>query len=352
MGTSPVNIALIGFGRIAELVHLRTLMALPDVVVGAVAESDAQRLKRLWERAPHAGTFTDYHALLRDSEAEAVVICLPPAQHGAAAIAAFEAGKHIYLEKPITPSLAEADAVRAAWRASGRLGMMGFNFRYHPLYVQMRAIIASGQYGAVIAASSVFSTPTRQLPAWKEQRQTGGGVLLDLASHHIDLVRYLFAAPIACVSAFEHTLYAEADNATLHLRLESGVLVQSMFSMNSISQHRFEVSLEKARLVADLAQPEALEVCEGTTYLTRGQRMARALRSLSPRHFLRAPGYEPSFARALGVFAQAVRAGGDVSPDLDDGYRCLQVVEAAETAARTRTQVALAAPTPEASPAS
>lgn len=341
MGQAALHVGLIGFGRIAELVHLRVLTGLPHVYVAAVAEQDAARRKQVWLRSPQTGTFDDYHSMLRDAKIGAVVICLPPAQHAAAAIAAFNAGKHVYLEKPITPSLDEAEAVRTAWRASGKIGMMGFNFRYHPLYQQAKSVIQSGQYGAVIGARGVFTTPTRQLPPWKQTRATGGGVLLDLASHHVDIVHDIFGQEIVGVSALEHSQRVEADNATLQLRLASGALIQSFFSMNSISEHRFEIYLERAKLVADLAAPDALDIYEGTTYTSRKGRLQRGLATLAPRNLLRAAGYEPSFARSLGAFADAVRLNTAAKPDLDDGYRCLQVIIAAEAAARSDATVSL-----------
>jgi predicted dehydrogenase len=342
MAVAPVNIGLIGFGRIAELVHLRTLMSLPQVHVAAIAEADANRRRQMWQRSPQSGGFADYHDLLREADVQAVVICLPPALHAPAAIAAFEAGKHVYLEKPITPSLEEAKAVCVAWRESGRIGMMGFNFRFHPLYQRAKAVIESGQYGALVGARSVFTTPTRQLPLWKQQRGTGGGVLLDLASHHIDVIHDLFGQQVTGVSAFEHSQRVEADNATLHLRLESGALVQSFFSMNSVSEHRFEFYFEKAKVIADLAAPHALDIYKATTYVSRRQRLKRGLLALAPRTLASAPGYEPSFARSLGAFAEAVRSGSAVHPDMNDGYRCLQVVVAAEEAARSGRHVELA----------
>jgi predicted dehydrogenase len=342
----PLNVGLIGFGRIAELVHLRTLMSLPGVVVGGVSEHDPKRMQQVWQRAPHAGTFANYHDMLRDSEVEAVVICLPPAQHADAAIAAFQSGKHVYIEKPIAPSLEEAQAIHAAWRVCGKVGMMGFNFRCHPLYQQLRSLIREGAYGAVIGASSLFATQARQIPAWKEKRVTGGGVLLDLASHHVDLVGYLFPDPIVKVNAFEHSRNSEADNATLALRLESGALIQSLFSSNSVNVHRFEVYFENAKIVVDLAQPDSLEVFEKTTFITRSQKFATALRSLAPQRLLRTPGYEPSFSRALSAFASAVRSGDSADNSLmanvEDGCRCLEVILAAEESSRTKKQVDLA----------
>jgi predicted dehydrogenase len=340
-----LNIGLIGFGRIAELVHLRTLMSLPGVVVGGVSEHDPKRMQQVWQRAPHAGTFANYHDMLRDSEVEAVVICLPPAQHADAAIAAFQSGKHVYIEKPIAPSLEEAQAVHTAWRASGKVGMMGFNFRCHPLYQQLRALIRAGTYGAVMGASSLFTTQARQIPIWKEKRATGGGILLDLASHHVDLVGYLFPDPIMGVSAFEHSSQSEADNATLALRLESGALIQSLFSSTSVNAHRFEVYFQQAKVVVDLAQPDGLAVTEKTTFITRRQKLATALRSLAPRRLLRTPGYEPSFSRSLSAFASAVRSedGADHAhtANIDDGRRCLEVILAAEESSRTKKQVDL-----------
>lgn len=138
-----LKIELIGCGRIAQLVHLNILTSLPDVELVAIADSHSGRRKEAVRRAPKVVAFDNYQELLEMPEVEAVVICLPPALHADAAIASFEAGKHLYLENPIATSLADAREVVGAWRKAGTVGMIGFNYRFNLLYQSAKQFIQS-----------------------------------------------------------------------------------------------------------------------------------------------------------------------------------------------------------------
>src|SRR5262245_16729525 len=104
---SPLKVGLIGCGHIAQSTHLHVLTRLPDVDLVALAEVDATRRYEASRRAPAAIAVADYQELLALPDVEAVVICLPNALHADAAIAALEARKHVYLEKPLATTLAE-----------------------------------------------------------------------------------------------------------------------------------------------------------------------------------------------------------------------------------------------------
>ena len=111
-----VKLGLIGCGRIAELVHLNVITRLPEAKLVAIAECDATRREQLSRRAPKAALFEDYRELMQRCDLEAVVICLPPALHAEAAIAAFENRKHVYLEKPLATNIEDAKRVLLAWK--------------------------------------------------------------------------------------------------------------------------------------------------------------------------------------------------------------------------------------------
>lgn len=89
-------------------------------------------------------------------EVEAVVICLPPALHAEYAIAAFQAGKHVYLEKPIATNLLDARAVVEAWRKAGTVGMMGFNYCFNGLYQSAKQYVRSGPLGDLVPSERCF----------------------------------------------------------------------------------------------------------------------------------------------------------------------------------------------------
>jgi myo-inositol 2-dehydrogenase / D-chiro-inositol 1-dehydrogenase len=247
----PLKIGVMGCGGIARAVHLPLLSRLPQVEVVALAEADPERRAAAAKWARGASLFAGYPELLRESAAEAVLICLPNALHAEAAIASFEHGRHVYLEKPLATGLADARSVLSAWKTAGVTGMIGFNYRFNPLYQEARRQIASGRLGKLVGVRSVFATSAANLPAWKRSRAGGGGVLLDLASHHLDLVRFFFDQEICAVSADLRSLRSEGDSAVLQLRLSDGLLVQSLFSFRAVEEDRFEVYGETGKLTVD-----------------------------------------------------------------------------------------------------
>ncbi len=323
-----IDVGVIGCGRIAQLAHLGVLSRLPQVRVTAIADTDATKREVAAETAPHAKAYADYRALLHQSNVQAVVICLPPAFHARCAIEAFVAGKHVYLEKPIALNLNEATEVLEVWQNSGKVGMMGFNFRYNELYREMREQIAKEAIGELVAARSVFSAAARALPQWKRSRESGGGALLDLGSHHVDIARFLFNQEIVAARATTRSQRCQQDTAMLEMRTASGLIVSSFLSMSAIEEHRFDVYGFRGKVsLHRLAR--GTQVTRPSMPYDRIHRIWRSVADLHPANLLRGPG-EPSFAAALRAFVQAAKTGQQPHPDLLDGYRSLAVLDAAE----------------------
>lgn len=342
-----LRVGLIGCGRVGQSVHLEILTRLPNVELVALAEPDPRRREQARSRAPAARALAGYEDVLRLPDVDAVVICLPNALHADAAVAALEQGKHVYLEKPLATSLDQGQRILAAWR-TGLVGMIGFNFRFNSLYRAVRRLLGSDTLGELVGARTVFARPARPLPAWQQVRQSGGGVLLDLASHHVDLVCHLLRQDVRDVFAVVRSQRGEGDTAQLQLRLADGLPVQSFYSHNAVDDDRFEIYGSAGRLAVDRYGSLDVELSRpAENYrLVTLKRLWRGLRSL--RHGRRwlakmhAPAHEPSYTSALERFVAAARANRPAGPDFLDGYRSLAIIDAAEESARTGRVVAVA----------
>lgn len=341
---SDLRIGVAGCGRIASGVHLAALARLRHVRVAALAEADRARRERVAPRFPEAEPFDDFRAMIERAELDGVVVCLPPALHAEAAIAAFRAGRHVYLEKPIATSLEEATAVLEAWRSAGTVGMIGFNYRFHPAYRAAREILRSGRIGEPVAVRTVFSSAARPLPAWKRAREAGGGVLLDLGSHHLDLLPFLLERQVREVSASIRSRRSEEDTALLLLGLDGDLPVQSLFCFGTVDEDRIEVHGSSGELSVD-RYAGRVEVRPAEFEYTRWRRARGALRDVARglRDALHPPG-EPSYRLALEAFTETVRRRGPGEPGLDAGYRALGVALAAEEAAGSGKTVPVRAP--------
>jgi predicted dehydrogenase len=337
-----LRVALLGYGWVAEQIHLPVLMGLEGVDVVAIAEADATRREEVSHSLPDAAVFDRIETLLGDAQLDAAVITRPNALHASASVAAFKRRLHVYLEKPMAPTLAAAREVVAAWRAAGTTGMIGHNYRFGSLQGEARRLVAEGRIGRVVAVQTVFSTPSRDLPDWKRKRETGGGALLDLASHHLDLLPWLLRSRPLAISCHLRSVHSEDDTAAVRLEMEGGVAVHILATISSVEDDRIEIYGDAGRIVIDRYRSDRVEVHPTTLDGVRLLRVSNAVRAMTGLSYwqrkLRGEISEASFHKALNEFSRAAREGRPAKPDLDDGLRGLSLLDAAmRSAAESRT---------------
>lgn len=324
-----LRFGVIGCGVIAYWTHLRLLSNLRNATLVAAADPDPaarERARQLTGLAIDA----DPAALLARPEVDAVIISAPTGLHAPLAIAAAQAGKHIYLEKPIAIDAPGLERLEAAVRDSGVRFATGFNRRHHPLFVEARRCLDAGAIGPVRAVFSSFCEPLSQpgaMPAWKRERATGGGVLLDLGSHHIDLLRWFLRAEVTRSDLRLSSVATEHDEAWLSLRFTNAVESSAYFSFRAGRADFFEflgehgtlrVDRHRASLVPRVSRSHGYGV---RSALSVGSRDLWAWRLLR----LARPSYDPSYRLALQAFVD-----GHPGATLEDGRRSLDVILAAE----------------------
>lgn len=338
-----LRVGLLGCGRIARLSHLPVLAGLPGVELTAIAELDPGNREACRSLAPKATWFSHYHELLAASPLDAVVICLPPALHAEAAIASFERGLHVYLEKPLATTLKDGQRILHAWRRAGTTGGIGFNFRFHPLAIELRAAVARGVLGAPLGARTAFCAAGRELPEWKRRRASGGGALLDLASHQFDLLAYVLNQEMVEVSSLLESRVSEEDTALTQVRFSGGAVASVFTALSAVEHHSMEVIGPEGTLSFDRYQASRLLYSPARRDYGKAARLraAGAVLAAWPRALRDAllPQRERSFAQALAAFVAAARGRPSTGPDLDVGLQSLAMVLAAEQAARTGRQV-------------
>ncbi|MBV7339686.1 Gfo/Idh/MocA family oxidoreductase [Chloroflexi bacterium TSY] len=325
---NELKVGLIGCGHIAQMVHLNILTKLSGVKVIGLAEPDPERGAQAKKKTHKAQLFTDYHDLLSISDLDAVVICVPPALHTEVALAAFEAEKHVYLEKPMATNLTDAQTIVRAWERADTVGMMGFSYRFHPLYGKIKQILRTHKLGEITAVRTSFCSASKELPSWKQSRQSGGGILLDLAPHHIDMSNYLFQEQIVEASCQMRSQESEDDTALVTWQLESGLSIQSFFSCRSIDEERWEIYGTTGKLTFERFTG-LFELTSPTFQYGRPAQLMREIRTIigGIRRVTKTPG-EPSFQAALKAFVTAAGKGCSVTPSIQDGYRVQSILEA------------------------
>ena len=337
MTSEQLRVGVAGCGSIARQVHLPLLQRHRDVKLVAVADTNEDALAEAVRGSPDAKAYRSTEEMLGEAELDAVVVAVPPALHASAARAVFEAGLHVYLEKPMAPSLDDAAVIMRAWQRSGRIGVMGFNCRANPLHVRLWELMHAGRAGTIVYLQTFLASAARSLPDWKHQRASGGGVLLDLGVHHIDLIRFLTGRDITGVRASVSSRQSDQDTALLELQLEGGIGAHAFFSLAAAEGDHVEVHGDLARLAVDRYTSLDVQIIDNPG---RGFGVAgRVLRRVSAIQHLgralkarRAPLREPGYAFLLDRFIRAGLTGVaplDV-PDLADGFQATAVVAAAE----------------------
>lgn len=231
-----LKVGLIGAGSIAGA-HVRVYREYRDQVrLAAVCDIDAQAAQR---RAAEAGldgssrtVYTDAQAMLAQADIDAVDICTAHHLHAPLALAAIRAGKHVLLEKPLATTLADCRTLIDAAERAGVTLMVGQMQRYNPRYRAIHRLIQAGELGALRAVRlDAMQNMPDVMPhsAWLfDGAQAGGGVVMSVAIHKIDLARYL-VGEVKQVSALRRTVRepfrnGAEDYAAALLEFENGAI--------------------------------------------------------------------------------------------------------------------------------
>lgn len=337
-GADLIKVGVVGAGRIAERVHIPNLSRIPGVVVEGVVDPDAERRKVIRSRWPETPVFETTDDLLGSRAPEALIVCTPPENHAEGARQALAGGTHLYLEKPIATRSAEARDIVQSWR-SPKTAAMGFNYRFHPGIRELKRRVSAGEVGAVIAIRTLFSAPSADGSGWWSAPSRGGGALIDLGSHHLDLVRFVTGLEVEEVAATPAKGSVGRDTVFVTLVLTDGGVANCLFVHGGPEVDRFEIIGESGvlsldRLAGRVEHVERRFGHDRRSALRRAGHLARVAAGEAGRR----PG-EPSYRLALEAFLGAVRGAADHLPTLADGLRALELVEAAVESVRTRRPV-------------
>jgi predicted dehydrogenase len=337
-----VRVGFVGCGRVTETHHLAALRRVRGVEAVALSDVDAARLSSVADAYGVARRYEDWRGLLEDERVDAVAVCVPPALHASVALAAIDAGKHVFIEKPLALTLEECDSLEAAAaRAASLKAAVGFNMRRHRLVREARAVLARGELGRVKLVRTIFASASRAQPehtAWRGRRESGGGSIFELGTHHFDLVRFTLGQEA-------REVYASCDErdetSVVTLKTDEGTQVVAALSEDVGESHELEFYGKRGWLRVSCYRADGIERLDAGQYAgalrARLDGAARTLRAL-PRVLAQARrggDYVNSYAEEWRHFADAVRGRAEVSATLEDGRRALEIALAAVEATRT-----------------
>lgn len=254
-----LHFGIIGAGGIADRRTLPAMLLAENAEITAVMEIAPDMSEALRKKYGAKRAYTDAAALLDDPEVEAVYIASPVVFHAAQAKMAADRGKHILIEKPVAMTAAEGEDVVSYCAAKGVKIAAGFMMRFGSHIMSMKEAVAAGKIGQVVSAYTQF---TAWVPAtsgnWRlSRKKSGGGALMDMGVHCIDLLEYVMGSRITHVASFDDTVafdYDVEDSSTALFRMENGAqcVVQTNFNIpDEAALWRFELFGTKGRLLGD-----------------------------------------------------------------------------------------------------
>ncbi|MEU3660456.1 Gfo/Idh/MocA family oxidoreductase [Streptomyces sp. NPDC032940] len=377
-----LGVAVVGFGWMGR-VHTRAyarvrhhyprLPLRPELI--AVADEVPGRAEGAAAQFGFASATRDWRDVAADPRVRAVSVTAPNFLHRAIGVAMAEAGKHVWIEKPVGLTTGDARAVADAVAGAGVQGAVGFNYRNAPAVEAARELIAAGEIGAVTHArirlfSDYAAHPDAAL-TWRFERERGGsGVLGDLASHGADLARFLLgdiasltadtavfvperARPTAATAG--HTRAAGGEPGPVEnedyvgclLRFASGargVLEACRVSVGEQNAYGFEVHGTRGALFWDFRRLNELGVSRGTAYQDQPVSTVHA----GPGHGEFAA-FQPGAANAMGYddlkvveaqrFLRSIAEGIPYGATVTDAVRAAAVLDAMARSAERGTWV-------------
>lgn len=321
----PLRVAVIGLGMMGRA-HLRVWS---DVVEGVelvgVADPDPRALHEATDGRALRG-YPDAEALLRAEQPDLVSIVVPTSLHLPITLAALDAGAHVLVEKPIAATRDEAEHMIEAARRAGRMLTVGHIERFNPAIRELRRRLAAGELGRIF---QIHATRLGPFPA----RIRDVGVVVDLAPHDLDVMRYLLGSdPVRLYAETEQRIHTDHEDLFVGvLKFANGAVgVLDINWLTPTKQRTLTVTGERGMYTADyLAQqlvfyPNSAD--DGS--VGEGERVERQIERREP------------LAIELEEFARAVRDGGPPPVDPHQAMVALLLARAMVESAQTGTVIA------------
>lgn len=387
MMKKTLNIAIIGMGFMGRA-HSNAWSQLNkffdteyDICLKAVAGKNEERTRQFAKRWGYESYTTDWHTLLDREDIDVIDILTPTYLHKEMAVAAMKAGKHVICEKPCSLTWEECHEMAETAAKAGVVSYLNHNYRRVPAVALAKQMIEEGKLGTIYHYRGSYLQEwimDENFPVtWQLKKETaGGGALYDLASHNVDLARYLVGEPVA-VTAMLKTFVKERpepgensavfsagdtsgsqkklpvtvdDAASLVLEFENGAmgsLEASRFATGRKNYNCFEIYGSKGALCFDLERMNELQYYDNTEpNAQRGYRTILVTEGEHPYvgawwpqgHII---GYEHTFVHAFKEFVHAIAEGGSMTPDFNDGEQIIRTLQAAQISSREGRKVML-----------
>jgi myo-inositol 2-dehydrogenase/D-chiro-inositol 1-dehydrogenase len=344
--SNEIKIGIIGCGWATENLHVPALRRVGRYRIMAVADIDGHRSESFAGRMGIEQWFNEPSQLIEHPEVEAIAVCVPPDNHVSLAIAALDAGKHVFIEKPMALTMDQADRLVAVAKLSKAKVLVGFNLRWHRLVRECRQMLDAKAIGPLIAMRTTFTNAllhNHTSPVWRKDRACGGGVIYDLAVHHFDLWRFLLSSEVQELSVSCRSDDWHDEAAVISARMTNGILVSSVFAHGTTDDHQLELYGSQGKLHVSLYRHDGLQhSLHGGNRMTKlFQRLAGTTRTLPAAIAALRNGGEifASYDAQWRHFYDCMRAGARIDCTIEDGRRAVELSVAAVESSQMKRSI-------------
>jgi UDP-N-acetyl-2-amino-2-deoxyglucuronate dehydrogenase len=242
-----MRIGIVGFGKMGML-HGALLNSIGGVEITAIADTSRMVLRAFKSVLPDIKYFASYETMLDECSLDAVIICTPSFSHTQIAKYAASRNVNIFIEKPMSSSLEQAIHLYELLKEKPLISMIGFSSRYIPTFLKGKEIIESGILGRIesVKAQAYIADVFSKQRGWRYNKSfSGGGVLIDVGVHMIDLL-YWYFGKIASVIGSIKSIYSDdvEDEAAVHLNFKNGLGVDFDCSWSKVGYRKLYLKME------------------------------------------------------------------------------------------------------------
>lgn len=345
-----VRIGVVGVGGISAC-HISAYQKNPDVELVAFCDINKDTLKKKGEMYGVKALYTDFGEMLKNEDIDAVSVCTWNNAHAELAIQALRAGKHVLCEKPMAMNREQAEKMLEESEKAGKILMVGFVRRYGNDVVVAKDLVDSGALGDIYFAKVKYLRRNGNPGGWfSDKKRSGGGPLIDLGVHVIDLARYLMGKP-KVVSVYGATFeklgnrsdvkdekgyLATADGQKEVCDVEDLAVADLRFDNGSLMHLETSYSLnikDDDNLVAVYGTKGGLDVNERCEIHTQ-QNGYLVDTSLANRVTM-----DSMFDNEINHFVDCVKNGKQPNSCAEDGLEIMKIIDAIYESSRTGHEV-------------
>jgi predicted dehydrogenase len=215
-----IKLAVVGLGKMG-MSHLAIVNAHPEVELAAVCDASSYVLGVL-QKYTGVTTYSDYDAMLRELELDAVLIATPSRTHASMVRTALERGLHVFCEKPFTLTVEDADELTALGRNKGLVTQVGYHNRFVGAFAEVKALLDAGAIGRVTHVLGEAYGPVVLKPkggTWRSRKDEGGGALYDYAAHPLNLLNWYLGEPVGVGGTVLNSIFSREIDDEVHSTL-------------------------------------------------------------------------------------------------------------------------------------